>query len=252
MQPRDGAPDPHVGEVYRGKRLQTGARFSALGRRSAPPSAGKTSSIEYRITSRNRIELGKPPSIARSPEPSRPGEVVGWPLAAIIFGIPQREGDRPMRTTLAIVVAAAVGLFSAVPARAQDAASVNHLLKLTVFDGGPVKLGGLPKAGLFIIAKPVSFICTRACTLEVSIMEQLHGNRTAKNLWSICADIDGKTDGFPCLFQGTLPTDSSPVIGNYLWSVPLAAGTHTSNPLVFVSAPAVISNFQIAYRIYQP
>jgi hypothetical protein len=157
-----------------------------------------------------------------------------------------------MRATLAIVVAAAVGLLSAVPARAQDAASVNHVLKSTLFDGGPVKRGGLPKPGLYFFTKPVSFTCTSACTLEVSIMEQLSGNATAKNLWDICADVDGKTDGFPCLFQGTLPTDSSAVIGNYLWAVPLAAGTHTAQPLAGVSAAAVISNFQIAYRIYQP
>jgi hypothetical protein len=157
-----------------------------------------------------------------------------------------------MRTTFAIIVAAAVGLFSAVPTRAQDAASVKHVLKSTLFDGGAIKAGGLPKAGLYFFTKPVSITCTTARTLEVSIMEQLADNKTAKNLWGICADVDGKTDGFPCLFQGTLPTDSSPVIGNYLWSVPLAPGTHTSEPLVFVSASAVIFNFQIAYRIYQP
>jgi hypothetical protein len=157
-----------------------------------------------------------------------------------------------MRTTFAIVVAAAVGLFSAVPVRADDAASVSHVLESTLFDGGTVKVGGLPKKGTYVFTKPVSITCTAACTLEVSIMEQVGGNTTTGNSWAICADVDRKPDSFPCPFQGTLPTDRSAVIGNYLWAVPLSAGTHTSEPTVFVKAPAVINNFQIAYRIYQP
>jgi hypothetical protein len=157
-----------------------------------------------------------------------------------------------MRTTFAIVMAAVVGLLWVVPARADDAASVSHLLKFTLFDGGTVKVGGLPKKNTYTFTKPVSITCTKACTLEVSIMEQVGGNTAASNFWSICADVDGKTDSFLCPFQGTLPTDKSAVVGNYLWSVPLAAGTHTSEPTVFVSGSAVIFNFQIAYRIYQP
>jgi hypothetical protein len=164
-----------------------------------------------------------------------------------------------MRTTFAIIVAAAVGLFSAVPARAQDAvsvsdaASVSHVLKSTLFDGG--NKGGLlqNKGFYFVTTTPASFTCTKACTLEVSIMEQVAGNKTAGNLWAICAEVDnGKKVSFNCPFQGTLPTDKSPVVGNFLGSVPVAAGTHTAQPEVFVSAAAAIISFQIAYRIYQP
>jgi hypothetical protein len=158
-----------------------------------------------------------------------------------------------MRKTLTLVAAALVGLFAAGPGRAQEAAAVNHVLKTTLLDGGTVKLGGLPKAGLFFVGTPVSFRCTAACTLEVGIMEQVGGNRTPKNFWDICPLVDKKTtNAAPCLFQGALPIDSSFVVGNYLASVPLHAGAHTAQALVGVSAKATITFFQIAYRVYQP
>jgi hypothetical protein len=82
-------------------------------------------------------------------------------------------------------------------------------------------------------------------------MEQIGGNKTAKNNWDICAAID-KT-GTPCFFQGALPTDSSFVIGNYIWSMSLRAGAHTAQPEVGVEAgAATISSFHITYHIYQP
>jgi hypothetical protein len=151
-----------------------------------------------------------------------------------------------------ILAVAALGLLSAVPALAQDAAAVTHVLKATLFDGGLVKIGGLPKAGLYVFTKPVSFSCTAVCTLEVDIMEQVGDNTTPKNLWDVCADLDGKTTEFFCPYQGTLPTDKSFVVGNFIWTVPVKAGAHTAEPLVFVSGAAFINSFQIAYRIYQP
>jgi hypothetical protein len=157
-----------------------------------------------------------------------------------------------MRKTLTVVAMAALYLFSGLPARAQDAATVNHVLKSTLFDGGQIKAGFLNKAGVFVFANSVSFKCTTACTLEVEIMEEVGNNKTAKNFWDICAEVDGGKTATPCIFQGTLPTDSSFVIGNYLWSVPLPAGAHTAEPEVGVAAPATIANFHITYHIYQP
>jgi len=157
-----------------------------------------------------------------------------------------------MRRTFTIVAAATLALFSAVPARTQDAASTNHVLKSTFFDGGAVKLGGLPKPGFYVFTTPVSFSCTAPCILEVEIMEQLGGNKTAKNVWGISAEIDNGKAFTPALNQGALPTDQSFVIGNYSASLSLRAGAHTAEPEVFVSAPAAIANFHITYHIYQP
>jgi hypothetical protein len=170
-----------------------------------------------------------------------------------LIGLCTANGRRSTdEKTFTIVAVAALGLFSAVPVPAQEAAAVNHVLKSTLFDEeSTIKKGFLPKPGLYILTTPVSFSCTAACTLEVEIMEQLGGNTTAKNNWDICAAID-KTDT-PCLFQGTLPTDSSFVMGNYIWSMSLPAGAHTAQPLVGVEAgPARIGSFHITYHVYQP
>jgi hypothetical protein len=157
-----------------------------------------------------------------------------------------------MRKTFTIVAMAALCLFSAVPVPAQEAASVNHVLKSTLFDEETtIKDGFLPKPGLYVFTTPVSFSCTAACTLEVEIMEQMGENKTAKNSWYICVEVD-KT-GISCPLQGNLPTDSSFVVGNYIWSMSLPAGAHTAQPEVGVEAgPATIESFHITYHVYQP
>jgi hypothetical protein len=176
-------------------------------------------------------------------------------------------------------VGAALGLFATVPVHAQGmtaaesadlgspgiayaepvdlgssaAASVNHVLKSTLFD----ELGGftitLPKGGfIWIVGNVTSFACTAACTLEVQAMVEMGNNKATANKWVICPLVDKSSTKLFCPTQGTLPTDKAHVVGNFAWSVLLTKRTHTVQPAVFVTAPAAIFDFYFTYRVDQP
>jgi hypothetical protein len=129
---------------------------------------------------------------------------------------------------------------------------VKHVLIATYLDEGDVNAALKTAKTVYTFGNVITFTCTAACTLEFNVMAQIGQNKTAKNLWDICATLNLKTDPFVCAFQGTLPVDGSYVIGNYSWSVPLAKGAHTVQPTVYVTSPATLQNYHAAYRVYQP
>jgi hypothetical protein len=170
-----------------------------------------------------------------------------------------------MRKTLATLARAALGLALSAPALAQEPAvaaeeaasatanPVAHVLRSTFIDEARFPYS-LPNGNInYTFAHVTRFTCTAACTLEMAAMVQAGANKTAGNLWSICADIDKQTNLLECPYQGTLPTDQSSVIGNYAWSASLAPGIHKVQPTVFVKTGAAGLNFyHIIYRVYQP
>jgi hypothetical protein len=160
-----------------------------------------------------------------------------------------------MRRTFAMLAAAALGLFATLPARAQDAptevgpvsagpAPVDHVLKSSFLDQGYINFFMKKGKTSYTFGNVISFTCTAACTLELEVMLQVGGNKTAGNLWDICGYVDKSSTGFTCAYQGALPTDGSDVIGNYAWSVSLSAGTHTAQPEAYVIAPATLARLR--------
>lgn len=169
-----------------------------------------------------------------------------------------------MRRTFALFAAAAFSSLALMPVGAQDevavadptadvtspvAATVSHVLKSTLFDQG---MGPflLMKSGYWDVGNGTPFSCTAACTVEIEATVAMYGNSSNKNLWAICPVFDNK--GVFCPYQGYVPTDKSPTVGNFVWSVSLKAGAHTAQPTVFVSDPATLGVYHIAYRVYQP
>jgi hypothetical protein len=171
-----------------------------------------------------------------------------------------------MRRTVTTLATAALGLTLLVPASAQEAAiaadeaanavanSVAHVLVATLIDQSANARYTLPNGNTnYTFAQVTTFTCAADCTLEMAVMVQAGANRTAGNSWSICGDIDKETNLLACPFQSALPTDRSYVVGNYAWSVPLAAGTHKVQPTVYVKTGAAgLGMYHIAYRVYQP
>jgi hypothetical protein len=191
------------------------------------------------------------------------------------FGVEIERKEEVMRiivTACAILVAAALGCFATVPARAQDGstsndsaaadvgspatASTNHVLQSTLMDQGDIGGGILSHAGAWIFGNVSSFTCTAPCTVEVEEMAQLGGNVAAQNTWSVCPIVDGSSLKFSCPFQGVLPISNAKnggfVTGNFDWFVNLAKGPHTAQAGVTVAAAAKIFIYHITYRAYQP
>jgi hypothetical protein len=172
-----------------------------------------------------------------------------------------------MFTMLSVV---ALGLIAGIPIHAQNVAvptdapldeasavkaAVKHVLVATYFDEGDADVTLSKPKTTYTFGNVVTVTCTAACTLEVAAIVQMGGNKVANNLWSICADIDDKTDLVFCPYQGTLPTNQSYVIGSYIWSVstPLGKGTHTVQPTAYLeTGPANVVNYHYTYRLYQP
>jgi hypothetical protein len=179
---------------------------------------------------------------------------------------------RIVATTCAIFVAAALGCFATVPARAQDGstsnasaaadvgsaatASTNHVLRSTLMDQGNIGGGILSHGAEWIFGNVSSFTCTAPCTVEVDEMAQLGGNVAAQNTWAVCPIVDGSDLKFDCPIQGVLPISNAKnggfVTGNANWFVNLSPGRHTAQAGVSVVAAAKIFNYHITYHVYQP
>ncbi|HEY1260117.1 MAG TPA: hypothetical protein VGF34_12800 [Stellaceae bacterium] len=134
-------------------------------------------------------------------------------------------------------------------------AGLSHVLLSTILlQDSPNPNLKLPKGKTTYNFTSVVFItCPVAvCTLEIEAMVQAGQNKTAGNLWYICADIDDKSISPTCPYQGTLPTNGSFVAGHYAWSTSLKKGMHTVSPNAFVTAPAGLASYHLAYRLYKP
>jgi hypothetical protein len=132
-------------------------------------------------------------------------------------------------------------------------ASVLHVLSSTILLQGNANIK-MPKGKTRYDFGSVTFITcpVAACTLEIEAMVQAGQNKTVGNLWDICFDIDGKSTLLTCPYQGTLPTNGGYVVGHFAWSAPLKKGMHTVQPTSYVTAPAGLANYHLAYRLYKP
>jgi hypothetical protein len=181
---------------------------------------------------------------------------VFWVSTAWAQGSPPAEAAGP--TTAARGTALLGGTRPVVPEAEADlvcCAAVSHVLLSTILlQDTPTPNLKLPKGKTtYNFTSAVFITCPIAvCTLEIEAMVQAGQNKTAGNLWYICANIDGKSISPTCPYQGTLPTNSSFVAGHYAWSTSLKKGMHTLSPVVFVTAPAGLASYHLAYRLYKP
>jgi hypothetical protein len=181
-------------------------------------------------------------------------------LGVVSEGLARAQGSPPAEAPDRATAArgtALLGGIRPVPPEASpvlaEGAATSHVLLSTILEQGNANLK-LPKGKTRYDFGSVTFItCSAAaCTLEIEAMLQAGQNKAAGNLWDICADIDGKSALLTCPYQGTLPTNGSYVSGHYAWSAPLKKGTHTVQATSFVTAPAGLANYHLAYRLYKP
>jgi hypothetical protein len=147
-----------------------------------------------------------------------------------------------MEKTLTVLSVAALGFACAIRAGAQEkgmpfhamvgtapAPSVEtaHPLVATFIDQGDANEILAKGNEVYYFGNLASLTCTANCTVEVDAMVQVGNNTTANNLWDVCEIVDNGQEGtntLPCPYQGTLPTNSSYEVGNYVWSVSLPEG----------------------------
>jgi hypothetical protein len=174
-----------------------------------------------------------------------------------------------MRSRFVIGTAAAFALFAAAaPVQAQEIAMpagpwtgvpaaatppVEHQLVATYFNQADAN-STLPKKGPWTFNNGISITCATGCTVEFNAMVQVGNNKAASNQWEICGVVNGTLIA-DCPYQGTLPTNTDYVTGNYIGTITLAKSNkpYLLQPGVYVSAgPVEVALYAVTYRVYQP
>lgn len=174
-----------------------------------------------------------------------------------------------MRSRFVIGTAATLALFAAAaPVQAQEIAMpagpqtdapaattppVKHALVATYFNQGDAN-STLPKQGAWTFNNGISITCAAGCTVEFDAMVQVGNNKATSNRWEICGVVNG-TLLADCPVQGTLPTNTDYVTGNYIGTITLAKSNkpYLLQPGVdIIAGPVEVAFYAVTYRLYQP
>jgi len=125
--------------------------------------------------------------------------------------------------------------------------NLNHELFRTYFVHVP---GTTEPAGPSALDSGTTFKCWLPCTLEVEQNVQVGNNTKTGNTWGLGVMLDGSLVATP--FVGEAPTDTSYVIGTYVYTTSLDPGTHTVQSWIDTDDGLVLGFNNLTYRIYVP